>query len=352
MTGLRTAFDEATAAYEIPRVIRLAPNLYGVAFTLMKMIPARYILEKARSAGRLGPGTVIAETTSGTFGLALAMQGVHLDRRVVLVSDPVIDERLYRRLTDLGAEVQRVPAGTGAAVGGYQAARLERLARVLAEHPAAFCPRQYSNPDNPRSYATVAELLVEVLGQLDCVVGPVGSGGSMCGTTTYLRSVLPDCVAIGVDTPGSVLFGPADGHRELRGLGMSVLPANLDHRVFDHVHWCTAPIAYAATRELHRRHALFMGPTSGAAYRVAEWWARRNRDALTVVLLPDEGYRYQDTVYDDAWLAAHGHTGGPPCPEPVEVVDPTRPTAPWAMYPWARREYADVLAVDPTGVGG
>lgn len=346
MTGLSTAFDDATAAYQIPKLVRLAPNLYGVAFTLMKMIPARYILRKARAAGRLEPGTIIAETTSGTFGLALAMQGVHLGCPVVLVSDPVIDERLYRRLTDLGAVVERVPVG--AAVGGYQVARLERLAEVLAEHPTAFCPQQYSNPDNPRSYALVAELLVEALGQVDCLVGAVGSGGSMCGTATFLRPVLPDCVAIGVDTHGSVLFGQRDGHRELRGLGMSVLPANLDHRVFDQVHWCAAPVAYRATRELHRRHALYMGPTSGAAYRVATWWARRNPDALTVVLLPDEGHRYQDTVYDDAWLAAQGHSDSRPCPEPVEVADPTHLPAPWARLAWARRAYADVVGV---GVG-
>ena len=98
-----------------------------------------------------------------------------------------------------------------AGAGGYQAARLQRLGQVLAEHHPAFCPEQYSNPDNPRSYATVAELFLECLGQIDCVIGPVGSGGSMCGTVTFLRSVLPECRAIGVDTHSSVLFGHADG---------------------------------------------------------------------------------------------------------------------------------------------
>lgn len=344
----RSGFDSAVDAFQIPRLIRLRPNLYGVCFTLMKMIPARFILHRASANGLLEPGTVIVETTSGTFGLALAMQAVYLDRRLVLVSDPVVDARLYRRLTDLGATVERVPAAAGAGPGGFQTARLNRVAQVRAELAvaghASFCPEQYANPDNPRSYATVAELLLECLGQVDCVVGPVGSGGSMTGTLTYVRSVLPDCRGIAVDTHGSVLFGPPDAHRELRGLGMSVVPANLDHHVVDDVHWVSASLAYAATRRLHRHHALFMGPTSGAAFQVASWYARTNPDALTVVMLPDEGYRYQDTVYDDEWLHANGHATPPEVSEPVVTVDPTHPEPGWASYGWDRRGRDDVLA--------
>src|SRR6266516_6818660 len=184
--SIRTSFEEATEAYQTPRLIRLGPNLFCACFTLMKMIPARFILRRALQDGELEPGTVIVETTSGTFGLALAMQAVHMDRRLILISDPVIDERLYRRLTDLGAVVERVPASAREMPGGFQAARLERLAQITAEQRSAFCPEQYSNPDNPRVYATVAELLLECLGQVDCVVGPVGSGGSMCGTVGLL----------------------------------------------------------------------------------------------------------------------------------------------------------------------
>ncbi len=340
---LRTVSPEATHALQLPRLIRLAPNLYAASFVLMKMIPARYILRRALADGLLEPETVIVETTSGTFGLALAMQGVHLDRRVILVSDPVIDERLYRRLTDLGAQVERVSAEAGNIPGGFQAARMNRLREIEAAYPSTFCPEQYSNPDNPQSYAVVAELLLECLGQVDCVVGPVGSGGSMCGTVGNLRSVLPDCEAVGVDTHGSVLFGHADAKRELRGMGMSVLPANLDHRIFDEVHWCAPAPAYQATRQLHRRHALFSGPSGGAAYLVARWWAAAHPNALTVVMLPDEGYRYQDTVYDDAWLAAAGHLDSALPDEPVQVTDPRRPAGSWTSYRWGRRPYPEVV---------
>jgi cysteine synthase A len=339
---MAATFPDVTAAYQIPKVVRLADNLYGLCFTLMKMIPARYILRRAEEEGLLEPETVVVETTSGTFGLALAMHTARTGRRLILVSDPAVDERLLRRLTDLGAVVERVSATKHP--GGYQSERLRRVAEIRRELPSTYCPEQYSNPDNPRSYALVAEVLAETLGQVDCLVGPVGSGGSMCGTTRLLRSVVPECTAIGVDSHHSVLFGHPDGPRVLRGLGNSLLPPNLDHTVFDSVHWCTAAEAFHATRQLHREHAMFMGPTSGAAYLVARWYAAEHPDAVTAVLLPDEGYRYLDTVYDDAWLAEAGLAATTVPRAPVPVDDASVPGARWSSFAWGRRTRADVLA--------
>lgn len=338
-------FAEITQAQLLPRIVRLGPNLYGAVFTLMKLVPARHILRNALDRGDIGPDTVIVETTSGTFGLALAMQSALMRRRFIAVSDPVIDANLCRRLTDLGARVEICERPM--ALGGYQEARLRRLARLRTEYPDSFCPEQYTNPDNPASYAIVAEHLDRTLGKVDCVIGPVGSGGSMCGTVRALRSAQDDVQALAVDTHHSMLFGPADGPRTLRGLGNSLMPANLDHSVFDEVHWSTAAEAYAATRDLHRTHALFQGPTSGAAYGVARWWAGRHPDARCVVMLPDEGYRYQETVYDDGWLATHGFAAQACARTPVRVPDPTRPGAGWSWFGWGRRSYRDAVGCAP-----
>ncbi len=329
----RTAYADAVAAFRLPRLVRLRPNLYAAAFSLMKLLPAWYILRSATERGLLGQDTTVVETTSGTFGLGLAMCTARTGHRLVLVGDPVIDERLSRRLRHLGAEV--VIVAEPAEVGGFQASRLAEVARIRAEIPDSFCPQQYSNPDNPLAYAHVAELIAESLGQVDCLIGPVGSGGSMCGTATHLRSAFPDLRAIGVDTHGSVLFGQPDGPRPLRGLGNSLLPANLDHTVFDEVHWLAEAEAYGGGHDLLREHALFMGPTSGAAYRVGEWWARRHPDGIAVVMCPDEGYRYQETVYDPGWLAGRGLPEV--AAEPVLVDHPAAAGAGWARMDWARR---------------
>jgi cysteine synthase A len=89
---------------------------------------------------------------------------------------------------------------------------------------------------------------------------------------------------------------------------------------------------------------LFTGPTSGAAYQVGSWWARRHPDALTVVVLPDEGHRYQDTVYRDEWLAASGLAVTAPAPAPVTVTDPRAAEEGWSRFAWQRRSLAEATA--------
>ncbi len=333
----RTVVD----ATELPRIVRLTGNLYGACFPLMKQLPARFILDRARDAGLLQPGAHVIETTSGTFGLALAivcaLRGYHL----TIVSDPVIDDPLKRRLIDLGARVEIVTQP--AAVGGLQRARLDRLDELRGARPDSFWPAQYDNAHNVGAYAPFAELLTETLGRVDCIIGTVGSGGSTCGTSRYLRALFPKLTVLGVDTHGSVLFGQPDRKRLLRGLGNSLMPQNLDHRAFDEVHWVTAAEGFQATRVLHQRHALFMGATSGAAYLVAGSWAAQHPDATVVALLPDEGYRYQDTVYNDEWLRGKG-LWLPRLPrEPLTVS--TVPTAEsrWCRIAWNRRSYEEVL---------
>jgi cysteine synthase len=337
-SATRAVFDEVTEAQLLPRLIQLDRNLYVAAFTLMKLLPARHILRQAIDRGELRRGGLIVETTSGTFGLALAMETALLGCRLVLVSDPVMDERLRRRLADLGADV--VICHEPDEVGGFQGVRLRKLAEIRDRHPGSFCPEQYSNPGNPGAYRIVAEHLIKSLEQVDCLIGPVGSGGSMCGTVRHLRLYGHDVRAVGVDTPGSVLFGQPDRARPLRGLGNSLLPPNLDHRVFDEVHWCTAGEAFAATRALHRRHALFHGPTSGAAYQVGRWWSARHPDARCVIMLPDEGHRYQDTVYNDSWLTANGFTPAALPAAPQRLSSPDEEIDQWGWFSWERRDYA------------
>lgn len=347
---IRKASPTIADAVELPHIVRLADNLYGAAFFLMKLIPARFILDHARRDGFIEPGMPIIETSSGTFGLALAILSALRDYRLIVVSDPAIDPPLQRRMEDLGARVEivREPA----AVGGYQRARLDRMAQLQTEFPDHFWPSQYDNPHNPGAYASFVELLVESIGRIDCLVGAVGSGGSVCGTSSFLRILFPDLHVIGVDTHGSVLFGQPDRKRMLRGLGNSLMPKNMDHTNFDEVHWVSAAEAFNATRELHRSKALYMGGTSGAAFMAARWYAKQHPDENVVVLLPDEGYRYQSTIYDDEWLREQGVWLKRVPTEPVHVTHPLEATemtnqmegkGVWSHMNWKRRRYEEVL---------
>ncbi len=329
------------AREEIPQLVELSPNHFACAFSCMKLIPARCILDAAEQAGSLRRGGLIVESTSGSFGLALAILGAQRGYRVIIVGDAAIDAQLERRLVNLGAVVERIsqPAHSDE---GPQKLRVRRVQELLREHPGAFWPRQYQNPDNARGYVVLANILRTRLAKIDYLVGTVGTGGSMCGSAAALRPYIPNLRVVGVDTHHSVLFGHPSGTRLLRGLGNSLVPDNLDHEQFDEVHWVTAAEAYAATHALHRRHGLFMGGTSGAAYLVGRWLAGRAPNQVVVTIMPDEGHRYVDTVYNPQWVEGlpdwdpHGRK------EPVYVSYPTEVMDRWSRFAWGRRSLEDV----------
>jgi cysteine synthase len=336
-------FESASEALKWPRLVRLGANLYAAAFPIMKLIPASFIIERAEASGQIGPETMVVESTSGTFGLALAMVCAERGHRLTIVGDDAIDPAMRMRIESLGAEV--VFARKPARIGGIQQARLDLVAELRRRYPDHYWPQQYENPANSASYGELADLLKKALGRIDCLVGTVGTGGSMCGTADALRSSFGDLWVVGVDTHGSVLFGQPDRPgRLLRGLGNSLLPSNVDQSTFDEVHWISAADAFKASQELYRRYALFMGPTSGAAWLVANWWAQRNPDAVVVTMLPDEGHRYQNTVYNPDWISAQS-LSRPHLPDgPRMVDDPLFVEEVWARLLWRRRSLRDVLA--------
>ncbi len=334
-------------ALETPRIATLSPNLVAAAFPLMKLMPARYILDRAAADGALQTGGRIVETTSGTFGMALALLAAARGYRLTLVTaSSLIDAKYRARLEGLGATmiITEDPDGNG-----DQLRRLQRLEGIRREEPDCFWPRQYDNPGNALAYARLAELLVRTVGKIDCLVGGVGSGGSLCGTGAFLRAVFPHLVIIAVDTHRSILFGQPVGKRLLRGLGNSVIPGNLRHELVDEVHWVGAYPAFGEARRLLREQGIFQGPTSAAAALVGRWAADSYPGARVAVIMPDEGHRYADTVYDDAWLASlpGWPSASPSKPRLLSAVEPAS-EADWARFAWARRSLDQVRHAQST----
>ncbi|WP_409492236.1 pyridoxal-phosphate dependent enzyme [Amycolatopsis sp. cmx-11-12] len=326
----------------LPKIVGLGGNLHAAVFQLMKLLPAQFILQQATASGELDAGTTVIETTSGTFGLGLAIVCRLRGNPLILVGDPAIDAALRRRLTDLGVQVHIV-AGRQLAKNGVQQARLDRLARIQRRHEKFYTPRQYDNPLNAASYRPVADLITERLGRVDVLVCPVGSGGSSSGIASVLRERFPDLRLVGVDTPGSVLFGAPVGPRPLRGLGSGIVPQVLEHSLFDEVHWVGAAEAFASTRGLYADHCLYMGPSSGAAHLVAAAVARRRPDAVTLVVMPDEGHRYQRTVHDPRWLRRQDLFTSVVPHRPVDVDHPTEVVGGWSRFAWNRRTREQVV---------
>lgn len=330
-------------ALETPRLARLSHNLVAAAFPLMKLMPARYILDGAEARGELKARAHIVETTSGTFGMAVALLAAARGYLLTLVTaSSLIDATYKARLERIGATVVAIDDPRG---DGNQPGRLNCVQAILTGDPECFWTRQYDSAGNWLAYARLAEFLVRAMGKVDCLVGCIGTGGSLCGTGTFLRTLFPDLKIIAVDTHRSILFGQPPGKRMLRGLGNSVLPANVRHDLIDEIHWVGAYPAYMVAHQLLHLHGLFQGPTSGAAALVAQWVAKTCPDAHVAVIMPDEGHRHADTVYNDQWLATlpGWPCGQPSAPTPLSRIRPGAESD-WTRFLWQRRSLDEVLA--------
>jgi cysteine synthase len=328
-----------------PVVAPLTENLSAAAFPLMKIYPAELCIRQAARNGVITPQTLVVESSSGTMALGLAIVCKWYGYRLAIVTDNACDAVLCSRMAELGAIVDVV--SKPAPQGGFQAARLNRLAAIRSDVKDCWWVNQYDNPSNRLAYSSLASHLADAIGHIDCVIGPVGSGGSLCGTGAVLRTIFPNLRLVAVDTFGSVLFGQRDGSRQLRGLGNSILPRNLDHSEVDEVHWVSAAEAYSATRSLHRETTMYCGGTSGGCWLVGQFWAARHPGQRVVCIFPDQGNRYTDTIYNDRYLRDHGLWMNrlPDCP--IEVRHPAAAKSSWSFMDWNRRTYAEVVGRDP-----
>ncbi|MDX7988607.1 cysteine synthase family protein [Xenorhabdus sp. 12] len=323
---------------ELPNIIKLKENLYCVYFPLMKLLPAKYILNEAEEKGLLQKGDKIVESTSGTFGLALALLCAERGYNLILVGDSSIDSYLSARLKNLNVRIELIDK-TIEEKEGPQKARLEKVNEIVAQENA-FWPQQYFNQGNIKSYQIVAETIHQVLGHVDILCGTVGTGGSISGISKGFREYNSQLFTVGIDTHHSVLFGHKNGKRLLRGLGNSIIPGNILYEEFNEIHWVSAAEAFLSSREIYKQHGLFMGGTSGAAYLVANWYAQNNPDKIIITVFPDEGHRYFDTIYNDEWVKSIPNWNKTPFDElaPIAVKYPDEELQNWSMFNWNRRE--------------
>lgn len=283
--------------------------------------PGLHMVERARARGELRPGGRIIESTSGTLGLGLALAGMVYRHPVTLVTDPGLEPSMTRLLTAYGAGIEMV--ATPHPRGGWQQARRDRVAELLAHHPGSWCPDQYNNPDNTTAYTPLALELASQLGHVDVLVCSVGTGGHSAGISRVLRQLYPGLRVVGVDTIGSTIFGQPARPRLMRGLGSSIHPRNVAYASFDETHWVAPSEAVWTCRRLATSHYATGGWSVGAVALVAGWLARTKPSGTRIAaVFPDGPQRYLGTVYDDEYCAAHDLLDRPPADEPDEISHP------------------------------
>lgn len=252
------------------------------------------MLNDAERSGRLKPGSVIIEPTSGNTGIGLASVAAARGYRVIIVMPETMSVERRQLMKAYGAELVL----TDGALGMKGAiARAEELA---AGTPGSFIPGQFVNPANPRAHfeTTGPEIYEDTDGEVDAFVAGVGTGGTITGVGRYLRSRKPGVRIVAVEPAGSpVLSGGVAGPHRIQGIGAGFVPDALDTSVYDEILTVTDEDAFAAGRLLGRAEGVLVGISSGAALHAAVQVALRSEYAgkTVVVLLPDTGDRYLST---------------------------------------------------------
>lgn len=288
----------------------------------MKDRPALHMVERARDRGDLHPGAMIVESTSGTMGLGLALAGILYQHPVTVVTDTGLEPIVHQMLRAYGATVDVVTEAHP--TGGWQQARQQRVAEIVAAQPGSWCPDQYTNPDNVAGYHCLAAELIDQIGGVDVLVCSVGTGGHSAGVSHVLRQHNPRMRLIGVDTVGSTIFGQPAAPRLMRGLGSSIFPANVNYSAFDEVHWVAPAEAVASCRMLAANHHASGGWSVGAVGLVAGWVARTYPTGVRIVaIFPDGPMRYHGSIYDDDYCHQHGLLGAAVPENPDAIERPT-----------------------------